>query len=143
MALAALALFQTLSKQAESNRYTFELTIACEQYTRSQEKVAKYEKLKAKYDKAIDKATNNNKDITINNFTVKAGNMNEAIAEQYANLVVTDYDENIYEVLIDEDTYYANKKTFYETAKTLADEQQKSYKQYLTQACQDNCLLQT
>lgn len=143
MALAALALFQTLSKQAESNRYTFELTIACEQYTRSQEKVAKYEKLKAKYDKAIDKATNNNKDITINNFTVKAGNMNEAIAEQYANLVVPDYDDKIYYQLIDENTDYANKKTFYETAKTLADEQQKSYKQYLTQACQDNCLLQT
>ena len=143
MANTAALLGNLLNTNADINYYTQQSIFWNAKYEANQAKLEKQVKYEEKWESAFDSAIDNTRDLKLGKITVKSGNTNEIIADQYADAKVSQYNEELSEELADLDIKYDTMKTMYDTMLESLRAQKDSEKQATSTAAQDTGLLQS
>lgn len=143
MANTAALLGSLLNTNADINYYTQQSIFWNAKYEANQAKLEKQVKYEEKWESAFDSAIDNTRDLKLGKITVKAGNTNEMIADQYADAKVSQYNEELSEELADLDIEYDTMKTMYDNLLESLRAQKDNEKQATSTAAQDTGLLQS
>lgn len=143
MANTAALLGNLLNTNADINYYTQQQIYWNAKYEANSAKLEKQVKYEEKWESSFDAAIDNTKDLKAGKLTVKENNTSEAIAEEYADAKVKEYDEELSLELADLDIEYDTMKTMYEVMLEELRAQQESEKTVTSTAAQDTGLLQS
>ena len=144
MANTAALLGNLLCTNADINFYTQQQIYWANKYEANAAKLSKQVKYEEKWVNAYDDALDPEKSISFNGIDLKKGEMTnrtEAIAEQYAEYKVEEYDEVYSLELADLDIEYDTMKCMYDTLLEEMRAQQESEKSATSSAAQDTGLL--
>lgn len=145
MAITAGVLFSLLNDKADLAFCTAEQIKWSSWYDANAKKLQVQVKAEQKWEEACDKAIDNENDITYTRngqkITIKAGNTNQKIADEYAHWKAQAYDEKVKLDLEEKDMEYDNMKTLYETMITKLQADIQSKQQLLGTNAQDTGLL--
>lgn len=143
MANTAALLGNLLNTNADINFYTQQQIFWNAKYEANEAKLSKQVKYEEKWEASFDAAMDNTKELKAGRLTVQENNTSEAIAEQYADAKVDEYNEELSLELADLDIEYDTMKTMYETMLESLRAQQEGEKNATSTAAQDTGLLQS
>lgn len=115
MSVTATLLAQVQFLNSRISELTLEEIFWSSKLNKMTNQVAKMQKLQQKYDQAFDKALDNSQEIDINGYVIPKGNMDESIAEFYAEMICPNFDAEVLRELEFEETNMDLEKTAIET----------------------------
>ena len=115
MSITAAAMSQLLTLTQERNYYQMQQIYWSNEHTAMTAKVKQYSKLEAKWEKYYNEAIGNTKELDSRGVHVGKDNPNEELAEQYANAMCSEYEEETMIELSAQEVEYESMQQLYET----------------------------
>ena len=115
MSTTAESMSQLLTLTQERAYYQMQQIYWSNEHTAMSAKVSQYSKLEKKWEKYYNEAIGNTSEINSGGFKIEKDNQNELIAEQYADAMVEEYDEETMIELSAQEVEYESMQQMYET----------------------------
>lgn len=141
MAITAAALGSLLTTQADYNYYVQQQMYWSGKYEANSAKLEEQIKYETQWEKALDSALDNTRELSAGGIKVGKENKNEALADAYAHAKVKQYKEELSLELADLDIEYETMKTMYDTLVQELSAQKDAEKQLVSSCAQDTGLL--
>ena len=143
MAITAATLGSLLTTQADYNYYIQQQIFWTNKYEANMAKLEEQVKYETKWESAMDSATDSTRtrELKAGNFVVAANDYSEATARRYADIKVSQYNEELSLELADLDIEYDTMKTMYDTLVQELQAKKDAEKQLVSTSAQDTGLL--
>ena len=141
MSITAAAMSQLLTLTQERNFYQMQQIYWSNEHTAMSAKVAQYSKLEKKWEDYYNKAMGNTSEINSGGFHIQKDNQNEALAEQYANAMCAEYDEETKIELSNQEVEYESMQQMYETLLEETNARIEQQKELVSENAKDTGLL--